>query len=1040
MNSSHVLADTFIRRPILSSVLSLVIVLAGLLAIPTMPVAWYPEVAPPQVTVLAVYTGANAEMVETAVTTPLEQAINGAEGMLYMASSSTNSGISTINVTFDVTRNADIAAVDIQNRVNQVMGRLPAEVRQTGVTVQKQATNFVMGAGVYSDRGEYDSLFISNYLDVYVKDALKRLPGIADVLIFGERRYSIRLWLDPLRLAGRGVTAGDVVSALREQNVQIAAGSVGEPPAPQGQSFQISVSAAGRLSEAREFEDIIVKTGPDGSLVRLKDIGTAELGAETYSNILRFQGLDAVGFAVIALPNANALEVERSVIAELDRLQISFPSGLQYRVAWSTTEVVTQSINEVLKTLAQAIALVVLVLFFFLQSWRATLIPVLTLPVSLIGTFAFINLMGFSINTLTLFGIVLATGIVVDDAIVVIENIERHIQEFQKDARTAASDAMAEVVSPVIATSIALIAVFVPLTFFPGTTGRLYTQFAATISVAVALSSFNALTLTPALAALLLERSSYGRGRFFGVVERIIAGSTSLYEIALTRFMRVRWVLVGIFVAALGLTYYVYTLVPGAFLPEEDSGWFMANVQAPAGSSLEHTSRVTAEAEEILMTSPEVASVFSVIGFNFSGNAANQALIFGSLKPFEERQGDHQSIHRVLDRLRGPLFRIQDAIVVPFLPPSIPGLGVFGGFTFQVLDQSGGEIERLESATQSLVAAASQSPRLESTFSSFTANDPQLVVDIDRDRAASLDLPIREITDALQVFLGSTYVNDFDLNNRAYRVYLQADRDFRSDPQDLGEYYVRTSSNEMMPLSAVVDVHESTSPQVINHYNLFRSAEINGTAAPGFSSGEAIQEMERLAQSSLPPGMGYAWSGLALEEIKAGGQIALIFGIAVVLVYLTLAAQYESLVLPFIILLGVPLAALGGLGAQWARGLQNDVYCHIGLIMLIGLAAKNSILMVEFAERLRQRGASVVGAAVEAARIRLRPILMTSLTFIFAVMPLVFASGAGQEGRWSVGTTAAGGMFFATFLNIIFIPVLYVIVRSLRRKDAPVCE
>jgi hydrophobic/amphiphilic exporter-1 (mainly G- bacteria), HAE1 family len=1024
--------DVFIRRPILSTVLSLFLVLAGLLAIPTMPVAQYPEVAPPQVTVTAVYLGADAETLETAVTTPLEQAINGAEGMLYMTSSSSNGGMATINVTFDVSRDIDIASVDVQNRVNQVMGRLPAEVRQTGVTVQKQSTNFVMGAGVFSDREEYDALFMSNFLDVQVKDALMRVPGVADIFIFGERRYSMRLWLDPVRLAARRVTAGDVVAALQEQNVQVAAGSLGEPPAPEGQTYQMSVRAAGRLREVSDFGNVIIKAGRDGSLVRLSDVGRAELGAETYASVLRYQGMEAVGFAVIALPNANALDVEQGVLAEMRRLEPTFPPGLRYRVAFSTTEVVAQSIREAVKTLLQAIGLVVLVLFFFLQSWRATLIPVLTLPVSLIGAFAFIKLMGFSINTLTLFGIVLATGIVVDDAIVVIENIERHIQEYKKRARVAALDAMREVVSPVIATSVVLFAVFVPVAFFPGTTGRMYAQFAVTIAFAVALSSFNALTLTPALSALLLDRSAHGKGFFFRGVEGIISAGSSAYGVVLRLLMRVRWALVAVFFAALFLTYFVYNRVPQSFLPEEDPGWFITAVQTPPGSSLEITSRAAAEAERILLDAPEVRSVFSVVGFSFGGATSNQGLIFSSLQPFEERTGPEQSVQQVLARIRGPLMGIRDAVIVPFVPPSIPGLGFYGGFTFQVLDQSGGEIEALGAAAQALVGAAGQSPRLGSLFSSFTANDPQMVVDIDRDMVRSLGMPISEVTEALRILLGSAYVNDFDFNHRAYRVTVQAEPEFRSNPQAFDAYHLRTGGGDMVPLSSIIRVRETTSPQVISHFNLFRSAEINGAAAPGFSSGQAIEEMERLAQTTLPPGMGYAWSGLALEEIEAGARAAFIFGIAVLIVYLTLAALYESLVLPFIILTGVPLATLGGLAAQWARGLQNDIYCQIGLVLLIGLAAKNSILVVEFAERLRVQGVSVMEAAMEAARIRLRPILMTSLAFIFAVMPLVFASGAGQAGRWSVGTAVAGGMLVATFLNIVFTPCLYVVVQSLR--------
>jgi HAE1 family hydrophobic/amphiphilic exporter-1 len=1021
--------DTFIRRPILASVCSLVIVLAGVLAIPNMPIAWYPEVAPPQVSVTAVYTGANAETVETAVTTPLEQAINGVEGMMYMSSSSTNSGVSTITVTFDVTRNPDIAAVDVQNRVNQAVARLPAEVRQLGVTVQKVSSNFVSAGALYSPRGEYDPLFISNYIDVYIRDTLKRVPGVADVTVFGVGKYSMRVWLDPARLAARQLTAGDVVDSLREQNVNVAAGSVGEAPARAGQTYQVSVRAAGRLRETSEFENVIIKSAADGTLVRLRDVGTVELGAETYSTVLRFQGLDAVGFAVVALPTANALEIQRGVSAEMARLEPAFPPGLEYRIAFDTTLVVSESIAEVIETLLIAVALVVIVMFVFLQSWRATLIPTLTMPVSLVGAFAFVHLLDFSINTLTLFAIVLATGIVVDDAIVVVENVERHIQEHGKPPQQATSDAMREVFGAVIATALVLIAVFVPVAFFPGTTGRLYQQFALTIAFSVAISAFNALTLTPALSALLLRHGATGSW-FFGPIERGLRASTNGYVRVLRGFMRVRWGVAVVFVALLGLTYVVYTRVPSAFVPEEDAGYFISIVQAPPGASLEYTTNVVKEAEKIILALPEVESVFSILGFSFTGAASNQGLIFTLLKPFEERERREERIQALLPRLRGPLFGIQAGMVFPVAPPGI-NIGNTGGFTFEVLDQGGADIQALGQAVFGVIGASQQSSQVVGLFSSFTANDPQLAVDIDREKARSLGLPISEITNAIQIYLGSAYVNDFDFNNRAYRVYVQADKAYRSDPRDLGQYYVRTAGGSMVPLANVVRVRETTAPQVINHFNLYRSAQITGAAAPGASSGQALTEMERLAAASLPQGFGYAWSGISFEEIKAGGQSAAIFGIAMLLVYLTLAAQYESLVLPFIVLLGVPLAVLGALSAQWVRGLQNDLYCQIGLVMLIGLAAKNSILIVEFAEQLRARGLTVIEAALEAARIRLRPILMTSLAFILGVMPLVFATGAGQEGRHSVGTAVAGGMLFATFLNILFIPILYVLVRTL---------
>jgi HAE1 family hydrophobic/amphiphilic exporter-1 len=1024
--------DTFIRRPILAAVCSLVIVLAGALAIPAMPIAWYPEVTPPTVSVTAVYTGANAETVEAAVTTPLEQAINGVEGMTYMSSSSTNSGVSTITITFEVTRNPDIAAVDVQNRVNQVLGRLPGEVRQLGVTVQKVSQNFVSAVALYSKRAEYDSNFVSNYVDVFIRDALKRVPGVADVQVFGAGRYSMRVWLDPTRLAARGLTAGDVVDALREQNVNVAAGMVGDAPARAGQTYQISVRAAGRLRERDEFENVIVKSAPDGTLVRLVDVADVELGAESYSSLLRFQGVEAVGFGVLALPTANALEIQRGVTEEMTRLARAFPPGLEYSIAFDTTTVIQESIREVVETLGIAILLVVLVMFLFLQSWRATLIPALTLPVSLVGAFAFVHLLDFSINTLTLFAIVLATGIVVDDAIVVIENIERHIQEYRKTPARAASDAMREVFGAVIATALVLIAVFVPVAFFPGTTGRLYQQFAITIAFSVAISAFNALTLTPALSALLLRHDPSTTGAFFGALERALHAGTSLYVRGVRGLMRARWAMAVIFVGLLGLTYYVYNRVPTAFIPEEDAGYFVSIVQAPPGASLEYTTDVVREAEKILLATPEVESVFSLLGFSFSGAAPNQGIVFTLLKPFDERERPEERIQALLPRLRGPLAGIQGGLVVPFAPPGI-NIGNVGGFSMEVLDQGGGagNVEALGNAVFALVGASQSSTRVAGVFSQFTANDPQLAVDIDREKARSLGLPISEITNAMQIYLGSAYVNDFDFNNRAYRVYVQADKAYRSDPAHLGQYYARTTRGDMVPLASVVRVRETTAPQVITHFNLFRSAQVTGTAAPGVSSGQALTEMERLATTALPQGFGYAWSGISLEEIKAGGQSIAIFAIAMLLVYLTLAAQYESLVLPFIVLLGVPLGVLGALSAQWARGLQNDLYCQIGLVMLIGLAAKNSILIVEFAEQLRERGRSVIDAAVEAARIRLRPILMTSLAFILGVMPLVVATGAGQEGRHSVGTAVAGGMLFATFLNIMFIPILYVLVRTL---------
>ncbi len=1024
--------DRFIRRPVLSTVCSLLTVLAGAVAIPTLPIARYPELAPPAVAVTAFYTGANAQTVESAVTTPLEQAINGVEGMTYITSSSTNAGVSTITVTFDVSRDPDLAAVDVQNRVNSVLGRMPTDVRTNGISVSKLTAGFMGGIGVFSRDNRYSNQFISNYLDLYVRDAIKRVPGVGDVIIFGERRYAMRLWLDPSRLAARRLTAGDVLGALREQNVQVAAGALGDQPANQGQLYTMSVRAVGRLTEVSEFENVVVQTGADGALVRVRDVGRVELGAEQYSSTLRFLGLEASGMGISLLPSANALEVYDGVLAAMERIEPNFPPGLEWELAFDNVSVVRESITEVLKTLAEAIVLVILVMFVFLQNWRSTVIPAITIPVSLIGTFAFVKLFGFSINTLTLFGVVLATGIVVDDAIVVIENIERHMAEYGKSAYRAAIDAMREVFSAVIVIGLVLVAVFVPVAFFPGVTGRLYQQFSLTIAFAVVLSVFNAVTLTPALAALLLNREPHTPGLVFRGINAVIDAGTRGYVRAVSAALRFRYAVLLLFVGTLWATYSVFQAVPTAFVPNEDEGYFICVVQAPAGASLEYTSEIARRAERILYSEGDIASAFAVMGFSFSGAAPNNGLIFVRLKDYADREGAEHTLDAVLGRVGRQLFMIPGAVVVAFPPPPIQGLSTFGGFQFEVLDQTNSsDIGGLAQATAGLMGAGNQSGRVQGLFSSFRADDPQLIVEIDRDRARSLGLPLREVTDALQVFLGSSYVNDFDFNNRAYRVYAQADQRYRASPNDLRQLYARAASGQMVPLDTVVRLRETTAPQVISHFNLFRSAEITGNPAPGQSSGQAIQAMQDLAAQALPAGFDYAWAGQSLEELKSGSQAGLLFGLSVVLVYLLLAAQYESWVLPLIILLSVPLAVLGALSAQFARGLANDVFCQIGLVLLVGLAAKNAILIVEFAEQLRGRGIGIAEAATEAARLRLRPILMTSLAFVLGVLPLALATGAGAAARNSVGTAVAGGMLLSTILSVIFIPVLYVVIRTL---------
>ena len=1023
--------DFFIRRPVFASVCALLIVLAGVAVLPTLPIAQFPNLAPPQVGVTSSYIGASAQTVESAVTIPLEQQINGAEGMKYMTSSSGNDGTSSIVVTFDLTRDPDLATVDIQNRVNTASGRLPAAVKAVGITTAKTSQNFVFGAAVTSDNNKYSTLFMSNYLDVYVRDSLKRIKGVADVQIFGERKYSMRLWLDPVRLAGRSLTAPDVVSALSEQNVEVAAGQVGQQPSLAGQQYQVSVRAIGRLSEPSQFDDIILKTNSDGTLVRLRDVGHAELGAEDYSSDMQFNGHDAVGIGVTQLSTANALDVDRRALAELDRLSKNFPPGMHYKIAFDTTDAVGESMRDVGFTVGSAIALVILVIYIFLGDWRTTMIHFIATPVSLIGTFVFVKLLGFSINTLTLFGITLATGLVVDDAIVVIENIERHLHEGERDSSKAASAATREITGAVIATSLVLVAVFVPVAFFPGTTGILFRQFALTIAFSITISAFNALTLAPTLAAILLRKHHGEKMWFLRKFDQGVEALTVGYRRLLHHMLDHKFAMLLLFFAGLGATYFVFQRVPTGFVPDEDQGYFIIVIQAPSGASLEYTKAIGIQVSKILSDVSEAEGTFSVAGFSFAGSAANQGLIFVPLKPYSQRKGEEHTAAAIVNRVRPRLFGVSGAIVFATLPPAVQGLGQFGGFQFVVQDQAAHRLDELAAATQGLMREASQRKDLAQLYTPFTANDPQYLVTIDREKAKSLHVPLSQITDTLGVYMGSTYVNDFDFNNRSYRVYVQADKQFRSTAADMTQFYVRSDSGAMIPLENLISISETSTPQVITHYNLFRSAEIDGSPKPGYSSGQAIAAMEELA-AKMPQGFSYSWTGLSLEELAAGGTSLILFGLGSLVVYLTLSAQYESFVLPFIVLLAVPMALLGALGAQWIRGLQDDVFCQVGLVMLIGLASKNAILIVEFAEQLRERGLPLVESAVQAATIRLRPILMTSLAFILGVVPLVVASGAGENGRHSVGTTVFGGMIMATVLNLFFIPVLYLIIEGWR--------
>ncbi|HEY0785119.1 MAG TPA: multidrug efflux RND transporter permease subunit [Acidobacteriaceae bacterium] len=1022
------MVDFFIRRPVFATVCALLIILAGAVCIPTLPISQYPQLAPPQVSVSSNYIGANSQVVESAVTIPLEEAINGVPGMRYITSTSGSDGSSNITATFNTGYDLDIAAVDVQNRISSAIGQLPAQVNQTGISVNKANSSFVFAAGFYSDRGKYSQLFISNYLDVYVKDALKRVKGVGDVEIFGSRKYAMRIWLNPQALAARQLTATDVIAALQEQNLEVAAGQLGQPPSDPKQAFQMPITAVGRLNSAQQFGNIIVKNTPNG-IVQIKDIGRAELGAEDYSSDLKFGGVSAVGIGVQQLSNANALDVDRQGKAALAELAKSFPPGMHYVIAFDTTTAVGDSIREVLITLCEAVVIVILVIFLFLQDWRATIIPAITIPVSLVGTFAFIKMFGFSINTLTLFGITLATGLVVDDAIVVIENVQRHIGEGMTDAHEATSVAMSEVTSAVIATSLVLISVFIPVSFFPGTTGLLYKQFSLTIAFSIAISAFNALTLSPALAALLLRRENK-RGLLHALDNGIKWVGTQ-YARAIHRLLRLRYVMLLLFFVGLAATVVVYERVPSAFVPQEDQGYFIIQVQAPQGASLGYTSGVLDRVQAVLARNNDLAGAFAVGGFSFSGSAPNYGIIFINCKPIGQRKGAAHSVSAIVEGMRMQLLSIPGALVIPFEPPAINGIGSFGGFQFELQDLGRNTLQDLDRVSHQIAARGNANPQLSGLFTSYTSNDPQLLVSIDREKAKSLGVPFSQITDSLQVYMGSQYVNNFDFNNRSYRVYAQADQQFRATASDIRQFYVRSASNQMIPLDNLVHLEETSAPSVISHYNLFRSVEIDGSAAPGLSSSQGLAAMEQVARQNMMQGMSFSWTGLSLEEIESSGKTALIFSLGILVVYLTLSAQYESFALPFIILLAVPMAVLGALLAQSMRGLANDVYCQIGLVMLIGLSAKNSILIVEFAEQLRRQGRSIADAAMEAGELRLRPILMTSFAFILGVLPLVFATGAGQNGRHSVGTCIVGGMLLSTILNLFFIPVLYVVLQTL---------
>jgi HAE1 family hydrophobic/amphiphilic exporter-1 len=1076
----------FLHRPVLAAVCSLLIMVAGIVVYPALPISQYPQIAPPAVTVTATYTGASPQAVEAQVTTILEQAVNTVQGLRYLSSTS-GQGVSSITCTFDLGVNLDIAAADVQNAVQSALGQLPATVQQLGIQVSKNSGTFVMGVALTSSTKALDTLALSNYAQLNIVNNLSRVSGVSQVVIFGQRQYAMRIWIDPVRLQQQGLDASDVVAALQQQNVAVAAGSIGAPPAPKDQPYTYTVNALTQLSSPEQFANIILRANPNGGYVRLRDVARVELGAQSYSSALRFDGhSQVVGMGVQQYPTANALDVANRVTAEMNQLATQFPSGMHWQVAFNVTSFVNESIREVLITLLLSIVLVIAVIFLFLQNPKSTLIPAATIPVSLIGALFVMKIFGFTINTITLFGLTLATGLVVDDAIVVIENIARHMElnRGKQSGIASAAEAMREIQSAVVASSLVLLAVFIPVGFLPGTTGQIYKQFALTIAAAISISLFQALTLAPVLSSRLLVGEHESSAPFFHWFNVGMHRFRSWYSRLLPALFRARWLVAGAFGVALLLTLFLVVKTPQGFLPDEDLGYFIMLVQAPEGTSLEVEQNISKRAEAIIRAQPEVEHLFDVGGFSFAGSAPNRGIMFALLKPWGDRKWPFwcnitfgqpaqacvpHDAFAVEQRLNYLFYtKIPEAQIFAFNPPAINGVGSFGGFQFELEDRGNVGLPTLMKTAYAIMGAAQKDPRLQNVFTQFRINSPQIETNIDRNKALAIGVPLSDIFTTMEVDLGSLYVNNFTYLNRSWQVDVQADAPFRNSVSSLGNLYVHSSSapgisvapnaiataapgfatssttatgTVMTPLSALMSVKKVLGPPIITHYDLYRNIELNGNASAGTSSGSAISAMEQIAQRVMPKGVTYEWTGLQLDQIAAGPLTIEIFILALVFVFLVLSAQYESFIDPFIILLAVPAALLGALAFinlrhlpipfLFDRSLSQDIYAQVGYVMLIGLASKSAILIVEFANQQLREGASIVQAALRAAQTRLRPILMTSIAFIIAVTPLVFASGAGQAARHSLGTVVFGGMLVSTLLNLGITPVLYVIVKSL---------
>jgi HAE1 family hydrophobic/amphiphilic exporter-1 len=1029
----------FIQRPIFATVISIVIVIAGFVSFGALPVAKFPSISPTTVKVTAFYPGASAATIAETVAAPIEQEVNGVEGMLYMSSNSSADGSYALTVTFDQDTDLDMAAVLVQNRVAVAQSKLPQEVRQQGVTTKKQSTQilqFITLTSEGSNPAGSDDLFLSNYA-LNVKDQLSRVDGVGEVQVFGAGEYSMRIWLDPEKLKLRGITTDEAVQAIREQNVQVAAGQVGAAPAPENTGFQLAVTMQGRLASPEQFENIILRTGAGRGTLRLGDVARVELGAKDYSLSSFFNGKPAASLAVYQLPSANAIQTATSIRQRMQELSAAsdWPAGVAYAIPFDTTTFVTASIKEVYSTLAVAVLLVVAVIYLFLQDWRATVIPTVAIPVSLIGTFAVMNVLGFSINMLSLFGIVLAVGIVVDDAIVVVENVTRYLAE-GLDARSAAVKAMEEMTGPVIATTLVLLAVFVPTAFMSGITGQLFRQFALTISAAVVVSTINALTLSPALCGLILRKPQAPSFIGFRLFNWGFDFSTRGYRWSIDRVLRSSLLVLMVYVGLVGWTVWSFGRIPTGFVPEEDQGYVFVNAQLPDAASKQRTDAVMRQLDQVYREVPGIANTVTISGYSLLGGYAGSNLGFSVLifDPWEDRKTPELSVQGITGKLRQLFSTIKTAHIFAFVPPAIDGLGAAGGFQLEVLDQSGVGYQSLQDSAAELAREGNTQSSLMGVNSTVRASVPQIFVDLDRTKAKTMGIPLDSIFGTLQAYLGSVYINDFQYNNRLYQVRAQADAKFRASMEEILKLEVRNQAGEMVPLSAVLSVQETLGPTAVRRYNLFPAASVNGAAAPGFSSGQALNVLETMASSKLPPGFGFQWTGISFQEKLSSQGQGLILGLAVVFVFLVLAAQYESWSSPAAVLAIVPLSAVGVVLALNALAADNNVYTQIGLVLLIGLASKNAILIVEFASELRSKGKSIREAALDASALRFRAILMTSLSGVLGFLPLAVATGAGAASRRAVGNVVIGGMLAATVFSLLFVGAFFVILRSLSEK------